>query len=61
MANLSANCIPEDVFDMDFTRYDEFLQKRRVLMARKIRDYYMKVKACCGSNESCPDNYPAKE
>ncbi len=39
-ANLAINCIPEDVFDMDYTRYTEFLEKRRTLMAAKIRKYY---------------------
>lgn len=40
MNNLKMNCIPEDVVDMDESRYEEFLEKRRVLMAQKIRDYY---------------------
>ena len=40
MSNLEANCVPEDVFDMDHTRYAEFLEKRRVMMAMKIRKYY---------------------
>ena len=39
-ANLVINCIPEDIFDMDHTRYAEFLEKRRTLMATKIRKYY---------------------
>ena len=39
-ANLATNCIPEDIFDMDHTRYAEFLEKRRALMAQKIRNYY---------------------
>lgn len=39
-ANLAVNCIPDDVFEMDYTRYDEFLEKRRALMAQKIRKYY---------------------
>ena len=39
-ANLAVNCIPEDIFDMDHTHYEEFLQKRRALMAAKIRKYY---------------------
>lgn len=34
------NCVPEDVFGMDHTRYAEFLEKRRVLMAQKIKKYY---------------------
>ena len=39
-ANLAINCIPEDIFEMDYTRYEEFLAKRRSLMAQKIRKYY---------------------
>ena len=38
--NLEVNCVPEEVFDMDHTRYAEFLEKRRVLMAQKIKKYY---------------------
>ena len=38
--NLAMNCVPEDVFDMDHTRYAEFLEKRRALMAQKIKKYY---------------------
>lgn len=40
MENLRINCVPEEVFNMDHTRYDEFLEKRRVMMAQKIRKYY---------------------
>lgn len=40
LENLKTNCVPTDVFEMDHTRYSEFLEKRRVLMAKKIRDYY---------------------
>ena len=39
-ANMAANCIPQDIFDMDYTCYDDFLNKRRHLMAQKIREYY---------------------
>jgi hypothetical protein len=39
-SNIAINCIPEDIFEMDYTRYMEFLEKRRVLMAKKIRSYY---------------------
>ena len=39
-ANLAINCIPEDIFEIDYTRYDDFLAKRRSLMAKKIRKYY---------------------
>lgn len=38
--NLLVNCVPEDVFDMDHTRYAEFLEKRRILMSLKIKKYY---------------------
>ena len=38
--NMAANCIPQDIFDMDYTCYDDFLNKRRHLMAQKIREYY---------------------
>ncbi len=38
--NLAMNCVPEDVLNMDYTRYPEFLEKRRLLMAEKIKRYY---------------------
>lgn len=38
--NLKTNCVPDDVFEMDHTRYAEFLDKRRAMMAKKIRQYY---------------------
>ena len=38
--NLEMNCIPKEVMQMDFTNYTEFLEKRRMLMAEKIRQYY---------------------
>lgn len=40
LENLKTNCVPTDVFEMDHTHYSDFLEKRRVLMAKKIRDYY---------------------
>ena len=40
MANLETNCIPTDIFDMDYTKYSEFLEIRRIMMAKKIRKYY---------------------
>ncbi len=39
-ANLETNCIPKEVIDMDYTSYDLFLEKRRKLMAAKIKKYY---------------------
>ena len=38
--NLMVNCIPSDVFSMEFDDYDRFLEERRKLMAAKIRRYY---------------------
>ena len=38
--NLAQNAIPLDVFDMDIDNYQEFLSKRRLLMANKIKKYY---------------------
>lgn len=38
--NLGTHCIPEEIFEMEAEQYEAFLEKRRLLMARKIRDYY---------------------
>ena len=38
--NLAANCIPENICDLDCDLYPEFLEQRRLLMAQKIRSYY---------------------
>lgn len=38
--NLTMNCIPSDVFNMDYQDYNRFLEERRSLMADKIRHYY---------------------
>lgn len=39
-ANLAANCVPESIVDMDVEQLDEFLKRRRELMAAKVRAYY---------------------
>ena len=39
-ANLDANCIPHEVVNMTYADYMEFLKRRRVMMAKKIREYY---------------------
>ena len=41
--NLAMNCIPEGIENMDYNSYNEFLQKRRVLMAAKIKKYYLSL------------------
>ena len=38
--NLEDNCIPSDILEMDFTRYQEFLERRRAKMTSLIRAYY---------------------
>jgi len=38
--NLAANCVPESITGMTIDDYDRFLDERRRLMAKKIRDYY---------------------
>jgi hypothetical protein len=37
-ANLKANCVPEEI--MNIEDYQDFLVKRRKLMAQKIKEYY---------------------
>ena len=41
--NLKANCIPFEACYMNYNDYESFLEKRRALMARKIREYYYKL------------------
>lgn len=38
--NLKANCIPVEIIDMDIDHYQDFLHKRRLLMAEKLKEYY---------------------
>jgi len=38
--NMAENCIPEQIVDMDYSDYPDFLIARRKLMAAKIKDYY---------------------
>lgn len=38
--NLEENAIPDDIIDMDISSYDEFLIKRRSMMAELIEKYY---------------------
>ena len=41
--NLEMNCVPADIFDMDIKDYEEFLEIRRKLMAKKIKDFYFSL------------------
>ena len=38
--NLQENCMPEEIINMDINDYDDFLLKRRKLMAKLIEKYY---------------------
>lgn len=40
LKNLEENCIPQELMDMDINRYQEFLTKRRIMMAKFMREYY---------------------
>lgn len=41
--NLRANCIPGAISSMDVKDYEEFLKQRRVLMAKKMKEYYFSL------------------
>lgn len=41
--NLASNCIPGEIENMVVGDYREFLQERRKLMAKKIREYYHRL------------------
>ncbi len=38
--NLAENCIPDNIYTMDVSSYDQFLIERRKLMAALIEKYY---------------------
>ena len=38
--NLQANCIPREIVNMTVSDYQQFLHARRVMMAKKIKEYY---------------------
>lgn len=40
LTNLKQNSIPESIFNMEITDYNDFLEQRRVLMAQKLKEYY---------------------
>lgn len=41
--NLRQNCVPEGFESMTIEDYSQFLEKRRVLMAQKIKEYYFSI------------------
>ena len=38
--NNRENAIPEEIVDYDFHNYSDFLNQRRHLMAKKMREFY---------------------
>lgn len=42
-ANLRAHCLPQSLIDGDVPDYDTFLAERRVLMAKKMREWFEKL------------------
>jgi len=38
--NLKMNCIPDSIYTMTIDNYDEYLEQRRLMMSKKIKDYY---------------------
>ena len=43
MNNLKINCIPEGIYTMQAGDYETFLQERRKMMAKKIKNYYYSI------------------
>lgn len=43
LENLKANCVPVEIMEMTKENYSEFLAKRRILMAEKIKQYYFSL------------------
>lgn len=43
LANLKSNCVPLEIMEMTKDNYPEFLAKRRILMAEKIKQYYFSL------------------
>ncbi|HEY8659396.1 MAG TPA: DUF262 domain-containing protein [Hanamia sp.] len=41
--NLISNCVPLDIMQMSINDYSDFLSKRRLLMAEKIKNYYFSL------------------
>ena len=44
LKNMQENCVPSSIFDMTFDNYQDFIAERRVLIAKKIREYYETIK-----------------
>ncbi len=42
-SNLESNCVPFEIVDMGIDSYQDFLSKRRKLMADKIKNYYFSL------------------
>jgi len=40
LQNLKENCVPEETKEMEYEQFESFLEKRRILMAKKLKEYY---------------------
>lgn len=41
--NLIISCIPDGIYNMTIADYDNFLKQRRILMAQKIKEFYISL------------------
>ena len=41
--NLKMNCVPESIFNMEISDYENFLKERRKLISIKIKEYYFSL------------------
>jgi len=40
LINLRQNCVPDSIFDAKLKAFEDFVQERKQLMAKKIKKYY---------------------
>lgn len=43
LMNLKSHCIPDSIFDMEISDYPDFLNFRRQLMAKKMKEFYFSL------------------
>ncbi|NLV84792.1 MAG: hypothetical protein GXY60_09525 [Spirochaetales bacterium] len=43
ISNFKLHCIPDGIENMNIEHYEAFLEERRLLMAKKIKEYYFKL------------------
>ena len=55
--NLEQHCIPETIFNMKIDDYEDFLEQRRRLMAKKIEDFYKSFDGIVEGENKDEENY----